>query len=49
MIATLGNVEEIWKGYCSGSVDLSAEALDCGHYVAEEKPDELLRILEGCL
>lgn len=49
MIAILGNVKEIWKGYCTDEVELSAEALDCGHYVAEEKPGELLRILDGHL
>lgn len=49
MIETLGDVREIWNGYCQESVYLSAESLDCGHYVAEEKPEELLQILDEYL
>lgn len=51
MIETLnkGNVKGIWEGYCSSGVELSAQPLDCGHYIAEEKPEELLEVLKGYL
>lgn len=43
MIETFGNPVEIWKEYCEpGVVDVSGESLDCGHYIPEAKPDELL-------
>jgi haloacetate dehalogenase len=45
IINTFGDVKGIWKGYCADNVDLTAEALDCGHYIAEERPEELLNIL----
>jgi len=44
-----GNVKGIWEGYCGEGVELSGQSLDCGHYVAEEKPEELLTVLEGYL
>lgn len=46
LIETLGDVREIWRGYCLDSVELMGESLECGHYVAEEKPEELLRVLK---
>jgi hypothetical protein len=51
MIDTLnkGDVEGIWRGYCGDTVELSMERFDCGHYIAEEKPGELLKSLEGYL
>jgi haloacetate dehalogenase len=42
-----GDVEAIWKGYCGDGVNLTASKLDCGHYIAEEKPEELLVEIEG--
>ena len=42
-----GNVRDIWEGYCGDKVELTAEQLDCGHYIAEEKPEELLMVIEG--
>ena len=44
-----GNVEGIWRGYCGDRVELTMERFDCGHYIAEEKPGELLGVLEGYL
>jgi haloacetate dehalogenase len=51
MIDTLndGDVEGIWRGYCEDTVELSMERFDCGHYIAEEKPGELIKSLEGYL
>lgn len=51
MIDTLnkGDVEGIWRGYCGDRVELTLERFDCGHYIAEEKPGELLGVLEGYL
>ncbi|ORY23709.1 Alpha/beta hydrolase fold protein [Naematelia encephala] len=43
MINNFGDVLDIWKGYCNDTVALSGKALDCGHYIAEEQPEELLK------
>ena len=37
----------IWKRYCAGEV--TGGALDSGHYLAEEAPDELLARLQPFL
>jgi len=42
-----GNVKAIWEGYCGDQVELTAERLGCGHYIAEEKPEELLAAIDG--
>lgn len=32
-----------WQKVCSDSVELSGRAVEgCGHYIAEEKPEELM-------
>jgi haloacetate dehalogenase len=45
MIETLGNPVEIWKEYCEAGVNVSGQPLDCGHYIPEAKPEELLEIV----
>lgn len=42
-----GDVKAIWQGYCGDGVELTAERLDCGHYIAEEKPEDLLVAIDG--
>ena len=36
---------EIWRGYCAAEV--TGGAVDSGHYLAEEKPEEVLRHFEA--
>ena len=41
------DVLEVWRGWAD---DVTGRALDCGHYLAEERPDEVaaeLRALFG--
>ena len=40
----VGDVLEIWRGYAER---VEGGALDCGHYVPEEAPDEVLKAFEG--
>lgn len=42
-IATLWNVVDVWREYADTPVE--GRALDCGHFLAEEQPDEVLREL----
>lgn len=42
MIERYGDVLGVWKGYSDESVEVSGKKLDCGHYIPEEKPKELL-------
>lgn len=42
-----GDVKAIWQGYCGDGVEFTAEKLDCGHYIAEEKPEDLLVAIDG--
>jgi haloacetate dehalogenase len=37
---------EIWRDWAD---DVRAAQLDCGHHVAEERPDELAELLRGFL
>lgn len=39
-----GDVAGIWKDYCSGPI--SGGAIDCGHYVPEQAPEEMLQHFE---
>lgn len=39
-------IEDIWRGW---AFDVRSAAIDCGHHVAEEKPDELAALLLGFL
>lgn len=39
------NAVEEWKKVCENE-DVSGEAFDCGHYIPEEKPEELLKAIE---
>ena len=41
MIEIMGNVVRSWKEHCSAGVDVSGRGLDCGHYLPEEKPEEV--------
>ena len=36
------DIAEIWRGWAT---DVRGAAIDCGHHVAEEKPDELATLL----
>jgi haloacetate dehalogenase len=48
--ATMGRLFDVpacWREVCDAEV--SGHALDCGHFLAEEKPAELLEALEGFL
>lgn len=47
MIEKMGGAVDVWKGYCGDRMEVTGEALDCGHYIPEERPEELLKeILE---
>jgi len=47
MIEKMGGAVDVWKGYCGDGMEVTGEALDCGHYIPEERPEELLKeILE---
>lgn len=47
MIEKMGGAVDVWKGYCGNGMEVTGEALDCGHYIPEERPEELLKeILE---
>jgi len=39
------NAVDEWKKVCDNA-DVTGEAFDCGHYIPEEKPDELLAAIE---
>jgi haloacetate dehalogenase len=43
MIDRYGDVLGVWKGYAEDGVEVSGTSLDCGHYIPEEKPKELLK------
>lgn len=48
--ATMGRLFDVpacWREVCDGEV--AGHALDCGHFLAEEKPAELLAALDGFL
>lgn len=32
----------VWKAYCEDRVDVSGRAVEGGHYIPEERPDELV-------
>jgi haloacetate dehalogenase len=42
MIQSYGDVLGIWAGYCGEGVKISGKSLNCGHYVPEEQPEEVL-------
>ncbi|WWD18841.1 hypothetical protein CI109_103296 [Kwoniella shandongensis] len=44
VIERYDDVLAIWRGYCEeGKVDVSGKGLDCGHYIAEEQPEGLMK------
>ncbi|KZP26605.1 alpha/beta hydrolase fold protein [Athelia psychrophila] len=47
MIETYGDVVGIWKKVCEDKVEVSGHGMDSGHYIAEEKSDELLKEILG--
>jgi haloacetate dehalogenase len=47
MIERYGDVLGVWRGYADEAVEVSGQKLDCGHYIPEEKPQELLKALEN--
>ncbi|ORY30767.1 putative hydrolase or acyltransferase of alpha/beta superfamily [Naematelia encephala] len=49
MIASYGDVVQVWRDHASESVAIDGRALDCGHYIAEEQPEELLIEIEDFL
>lgn len=47
MIEKMGTALDVWRGYASEGTKVSGQSYDCGHYIPEERPDELLQeILE---
>ena len=47
MIEKMGGAEKVWKEYSEAENEVAGKGLDCGHYIPEERPDELLvEILE---
>ncbi|KAK8864134.1 hypothetical protein IAR55_001380 [Kwoniella newhampshirensis] len=43
VIAKYGDVPGVWRKYCEeGKVDVRGKGLNCGHYIPEEKAEELL-------
>ncbi|CAD6575121.1 MAG: hypothetical protein TREMPRED_001311 [Tremellales sp. Tagirdzhanova-0007] len=49
MIEKVGNAVNIWKEYSEDQVLVTGRALDCGHYIPEEKPEELLQEILGLM
>jgi len=39
------NAVDEWKKVCDNA-DVTGQAFDCGHYIPEEKPDELFAAIE---
>ena len=44
-----GDAVEVWKRYSSDKTTVSGRAVDCGHYIPEEAPEELLAEIEEFL
>jgi haloacetate dehalogenase len=42
IIENMGGAVGAWKEFCADGVDVSGKALDCGHFIPEEKPEEVL-------
>jgi haloacetate dehalogenase len=42
----LGDPEPIWRDWCD---DVTVQALDCGHFLAEEEPDAVAMAMRGFL
>ena len=42
MVEVMGDVVKTWKEHCSDAVEVSGQALECGHYLPEEKPEEMV-------
>ena len=47
MIGKMGDPVNVWKEHCEDQVLVTGRALDCGHYIPEEKPDEVLQEILG--
>ena len=43
IIGKMGDPVETWKSYSSEKTQVSGRSVDCGHYIPEEQPDELLK------
>ena len=44
-----GDAVDVWKSYSSDKTTVSGRAVDCGHYIPEEAPEELLAEIEEFL
>lgn len=49
MIAKYDDPVKVWREHASEGVTVDGKALDCGHYVPEERPAELLAEVEDFL
>jgi len=49
IIEKMGDAVEVWKSYSGDKTLVSGRGMDCGHYIPEEKPDELLKEIEEFL
>ena len=47
MIEKMGRALEIWQDYSVEGVEVTGRSLDCGHYIPEEKPEELIQEITG--
>jgi haloacetate dehalogenase len=42
MIEKMGGAVKAFQAYCEDGVELSGRTVDSGHYILEEKPDEVV-------
>lgn len=49
MLASYGDVVKVWRNHSAANVEVDGRALECGHYIAEERPEELLKEIEDFL
>ncbi len=40
---------DVWRGYCDEGVEVTGHAVEGGHYIPEERPDELVEEIERFL
>ncbi|KAF7973966.1 hypothetical protein HWV62_13938 [Athelia sp. TMB] len=43
VIETYGDVVGVWKNLCDSTVEVSGRSVQSGHYIAEERSEELLQ------
>jgi haloacetate dehalogenase len=42
IVEKMGGAIETWTSYAAEGLDVSGRSLECGHYIPEEKPEELV-------